>query len=244
MQMHRALEDTIMPYKRYKQMPVGAYMEPDCDNKKKKDFKELVLEFFADNNIAFCAVESQTFKRLVKFLSSSAAAVTIDREDLAGSILRNYASAVQTTGEEEMKCKAASTGGRMNYLSDGWENVTKTHVLGVVIALYGDSFMYGAYPTGTRHDGLAVASVRPDYVENHLNFATVAPREHPSRHEAEGMDHWSDRHGQRGAVQPCAAYPGAPLAGHCVSLLLRSPSKYSFAEYVQCRTKQTIVVAL
>jgi len=118
----------------------------------------------ADNNLAFRALESKSFKRFIRFVSPLAVRELPGRDEIGGAILTNYATALQVASESDIRRSAKQTGGKLNFLSDGWENVTKTHVLGVVLTLFGKTFVYGAYKTGARHDGLAIASVLLAYI--------------------------------------------------------------------------------
>ena len=74
-----------------------------------------------------------------------------------GSLLDKYSSEAESSTESAIKSVQNTSGGRINFLSDGWENVSKSHILGVVLGLYGVTMTYGAFPCGDRHDGLALA---------------------------------------------------------------------------------------
>uniref|UniRef100_K3WLF3 DUF659 domain-containing protein n=1 Tax=Globisporangium ultimum (strain ATCC 200006 / CBS 805.95 / DAOM BR144) TaxID=431595 RepID=K3WLF3_GLOUD len=53
--------------------------------------------------------------------------------------------------------KQASTGGWVNLLSDLWQNISKHHVLGCQLTLFGSLYTYSLEEVGSRHDGIAIA---------------------------------------------------------------------------------------
>jgi hypothetical protein len=48
-------------------------------------------------------------------------------------------------------------GGRVNFLSDGWANIAKTHLLGTIIALFGSALTFDLFKCGDCHDAIAIA---------------------------------------------------------------------------------------
>jgi hypothetical protein len=56
------------------------------------------------------------------------------------------------------------SGKRVNFLSETWENIAKTHILNVILSLVGLCVMFGTFTCGTRHDGLAIT----EHLENIL----------------------------------------------------------------------------
>ncbi len=49
------------------------------------------------------------------------------------------------------------SGKRINFLFDTWENIAKTHILGVILSLAGLCVTFSTFTCGSRHDGLAIA---------------------------------------------------------------------------------------
>ncbi|ETP45095.1 hypothetical protein F442_08425 [Phytophthora nicotianae P10297] len=49
------------------------------------------------------------------------------------------------------------TSGWVNLLSDVWQNISKDHLLGCQLSLFGELLTYDLLPAGDRHDGIAIA---------------------------------------------------------------------------------------
>jgi hypothetical protein len=77
---------------------------------------------------------------------------------LGGPILNKYADKVDSGDHAALKA-AAPPGSRkrVNFLSNAWENIAKTHILGVILSLAGLCVTFGTFTYGSRHDGLAIA---------------------------------------------------------------------------------------
>ncbi|OWZ17635.1 hypothetical protein PHMEG_0008402 [Phytophthora megakarya] len=56
------------------------------------------------------------------------------------------------------------TGGRSTLLYDVWQNITKTHLAGFMMSLFGHCTSLGLYPAGSGHDAVAI--------EEHMEKAT------------------------------------------------------------------------
>jgi hypothetical protein len=56
-----------------------------------------------------------------------------------------------------LKRMMADTGVKANLLSDGWQNVSKVHLFGSQLSLFGEVVVFGVDRVGDRHDGLAIA---------------------------------------------------------------------------------------
>lgn len=59
------------------------------------------------------------------------------------------------------------TGGRVNLLSDVWQNTSRTHLLGVILTLFGIVLVDGLHKVVSNHYGVAVAVARQ--MENIIN---------------------------------------------------------------------------
>jgi hypothetical protein len=138
----------------------GSYFERGEDR-----FHSLLLEFQAETNLPESFVSQQSFRRLIKFYNVEAAKALPTRQLLGGPILNKYADKVDSSDHAALKAAAPpSSGKRVNFLSDAWENIAKTHILGVILSLVGLCVMFGTFTCGSRHDGLAIA----EHLENIL----------------------------------------------------------------------------
>jgi len=133
-----------------------SHFEPLYDPTKAQELNKLVLEFFADCNVALKSVTSPAFHRLIKMASPSAEKALPKRHTLAGRILSDYANEVSELNDAGIRAVQASTGGRFNLLSDAWENTSKQRILGVQLNLYEFIMVLGALECPSRGDGLAI----------------------------------------------------------------------------------------
>jgi hypothetical protein len=117
-----------------------------------------LLEFQAETNLPELFVNRQSFRRLIKFCNAEATKALPTRQLLGGLILNKYADKVDSCDHVTLKVAAPpGSGKRVNFLSDAWENITKTHILSVILSLAGLSVMFGTFTCGSRHDGLTIA---------------------------------------------------------------------------------------
>jgi hypothetical protein len=71
--------------------------------------------------------------------------------------LNKYADKVDSGDHTALKAVAPlSSGKHVNFLSDAWENIAKTHILGVILSLAGLCVTFGTFTYGNQHDGLAI----------------------------------------------------------------------------------------
>jgi hypothetical protein len=72
--------------------------------------------------------------------------------------LNKYADKVDLGYHAALKAAAPpGSGKRVNFLSDAWENIAKTHILGVILSFASLCVTFGTFTCGSRHDGLAIA---------------------------------------------------------------------------------------
>ncbi len=72
--------------------------------------------------------------------------------------MNKYTDKVDSGDHAALKAAAApGSGKRVNFLSDAWENIAKTHILGVILSFASLCVMFGTFTYGSRHDGLAIA---------------------------------------------------------------------------------------
>lgn len=93
--------------------------------------------------------------RLFMFLNRTCATAFPKRKELT-RILDKYSRVEEEEQLVALKHRVTFSGGRLNVLSDVWQNVAKMHLLGCMLAIFGTIFTFGLFSTGSRHDGLAI----------------------------------------------------------------------------------------
>lgn len=121
-----------------------------------EEFELLLIQFQADNSLPDRFVEKLSTIRLFVFLNRACEKALPKRKSM-GRLLDKYSKVEEEGQVEALKNRLAFSGGRLNFLSDVWMNVVKLHLLGCMLALFGTIVTYGLFPTGSRHDGLAIA---------------------------------------------------------------------------------------
>jgi len=117
-----------------------------------------LLEFQAKANLPESFVSQQSFQCLIKFYNAEAAKALPTRQLLGGPILNKYTDKVDSGDHATLKAAAPpGSGKRINFMSDAWENIAKTHILGVILSLVGLCVTFNTFTCGSRHDGLAIA---------------------------------------------------------------------------------------
>jgi hypothetical protein len=94
----------------------------------------------------------------MKFFNAEATKALPTRQLLGGPILNKYLDKVDSGDHAALKAAAPpGSRNRVNFLSDAWENIAKTHILGVIMSLASLCVTFGTFTCGSRHDGLAIA---------------------------------------------------------------------------------------
>ncbi len=144
--------------KQARQQPIFKYCPAPILNEEKIEFHSLLLEFQAKANPPESFVNRQSFQRLIKFCNAKAAKALPTRQLLGGPILNKYTDKVDLGDHAALKAAAPlGSGKRVNFLSDAWENIAKTHILGVILSFASLCVTFGTFTCGSRHDGLAIA---------------------------------------------------------------------------------------
>lgn len=139
------------------QRSIDTYFVPFFSEQKHAEFERLLVEFQAENFLPSSFVERASTKRLFKFLNVATIRALPDRHALAGKLLDDQSSVGGQASRDALFRRQQSLGGRVNLLSDVWQNVAKKHLLGCHLTLFGAVVNYGLYPTASRHDGIAIA---------------------------------------------------------------------------------------
>eukprot|EP00644_Phytophthora_capsici_P003825 jgi/Phyca11/108487/e_gw1.15.409.1 len=133
--------------------PVAPLSPEEIDRKLR-----LLLELQAENNIADTFIEKESTLRLIKDFVPQLLDHVPSRRTFGGSFLQKYAAEVIAAESDKVMDLHLKSGGRMNLLSDVWQNISKKHLLGAQLGLFGSIATLGLFPTGSRHDGLEIAS--------------------------------------------------------------------------------------
>ncbi|RLN86611.1 hypothetical protein BBJ28_00024937 [Nothophytophthora sp. Chile5] len=121
------------------------------------EFHKLLVEFQADNRLPDTFIARPSTRRLLQFINPACAAALPSRRLLGGSILDTYETKASEEDVAALREMQDKTEGLVNFLSDVWKNVSKTHLLGCQLALFGIISTIGLDATNSRHDGLALA---------------------------------------------------------------------------------------
>lgn len=84
------------------------------------------------------------------------------RQVLGSTILDKYAALYDGQQCNELAAVQQVSSGRVNFLSDIWQNIAKQHLLGCQLSLYGVVMTYALLPTGSEHHAIALARQMED----------------------------------------------------------------------------------
>jgi hypothetical protein len=105
------------------------------------------LEFQAEVNLPESFV---SFRRLIKFCNAEAAKSLPTGQLLGGRILNKYVDKVESGDHAALKAMTPpGLGKRINFLFDTWENIAKTHILGVILLLVGICVTFDTFTCGS-----------------------------------------------------------------------------------------------
>ncbi|KAJ0412547.1 hypothetical protein ATCC90586_006914 [Pythium insidiosum] len=127
----------------------------------------LLVVFQHSNRLADLFIENDATVALLTFLCPGISAVMPSRRVLGGRMLRDVARQCAEKEIRELKGKQEYYGGRVNLLSDVWQNVKKRHVLACQLSLFGATHTFAMVQVGSRHDGLVIA----EELENQIELA-------------------------------------------------------------------------
>ncbi|TYZ64963.1 hypothetical protein PybrP1_004857 [[Pythium] brassicae (nom. inval.)] len=97
--------------------------------------------------------------KLLEFLSPGIARHLPSRRVLGGRLLVDEANRWDAEDQQPLRDVQMSSGGRVNLLSDVWQNVSKDHLMGAQLPLYGCLVTFDLVEVGDRYDGLAIAEI-------------------------------------------------------------------------------------
>lgn len=122
-----------------------------------RQFERFLLEFQVLLALPDSYVEHPATLRLFYFLNPLCVGSIPRRRTIGGRILDEYANENAEESDEALRATQKKTGGRINFLSDVWQNIAKLHLLGVHLVLFGKLVIKGLKPVGSEHDGVALA---------------------------------------------------------------------------------------
>ncbi|KAK1929712.1 hypothetical protein P3T76_003565 [Phytophthora citrophthora] len=143
------------------------YFDNVFSDEKHEEFERLLIQFQADNCLPDRFVEKKSTVRLFTFLNKACAGALPKRKDMS-RILDKYSRADEEDQFVALKNRLEYSGGRLNFLSDVWQNVVKVHLLGCMLALFGTIVNFGLFSTGSRHDGVAIGE-QMEFVMKDIN---------------------------------------------------------------------------
>eukprot|EP00644_Phytophthora_capsici_P006751 jgi/Phyca11/103919/e_gw1.8.488.1 len=139
-----------------RQTAIPSYVVECFGPKDRAEFEQLLEKYQADNQLPDLFITHPSTRRLFAFLNKHCIPSLPTRQILGGRILDTLSKEGIADEKYSLKQTANSTGGRVNFLSDVWMNMSKTHLLGCQLTLYGNVCAPGLYSTNHRRDGVAI----------------------------------------------------------------------------------------
>jgi hypothetical protein len=131
-------------------------MDQPLSSKEEETFHRTVLKLFISSALPFTLVETNEFKQLIQLIRPAAARVLPSRRQLSSSLLQNEANQSRLENLAAIR-KVVDRGVRPALSCDGWMNITKTHILGIVLSAGKESTCYGSRFCGSEHNGVVIA---------------------------------------------------------------------------------------
>ncbi|KAG6947915.1 hypothetical protein JG688_00015347 [Phytophthora aleatoria] len=122
-----------------------------------KELERALGEMYAANHLSDRFIEDETVLRVFELLCPGITEMIPSRRVMGGKLLKSHAAWCLKKAVEALRIIQQRTGGCVNRLSDVWQNISKDHLLGCQLALFGVLLTYGLPPVSDRHDGLAIA---------------------------------------------------------------------------------------
>eukprot|EP00644_Phytophthora_capsici_P018642 jgi/Phyca11/132663/e_gw1.206.13.1 len=122
-----------------------------------RQLERLLLQFQVSLALPDTFVEHPATLRLFEFLNPACLGLLPSRRVLGGRILDACAKEYQEQSAAALRKVQDTTGGRINFLCDVWQNIVKTHLLGVHLTLFGNVYIEGMHKVDSDHHGCAIA---------------------------------------------------------------------------------------
>jgi hypothetical protein len=120
-------------------------------------FESLLVGFQHRSRLPDSFIEKDETITFLEFLCPGICALIPTRRQLGGPILRRQAGLCRQLSETKLKNKWLETGGRLNLLSDVWENIARQHLLGSQLLLFGCLLTFSLDRVVAQHHGIAIA---------------------------------------------------------------------------------------
>lgn len=115
-----------------------------------------LVELHADNHLADRFIEQPSTKYFLELVRPGISKVLPSRRVLGGRLLDEHARRCFDKAAIKLRTMQ-EIGGRVNLVSDVWQNVNKEHLSGTILTLFGEVLTYSLPQTGDRHDGIVTA---------------------------------------------------------------------------------------
>eukprot|EP00644_Phytophthora_capsici_P016660 jgi/Phyca11/122374/e_gw1.47.132.1 len=155
-QAHSSGDDSSASGSGRRQRPVNT-PQRRFSKSQKQTLERLLVEFQAGNLLPDLFIERSCTKALLEYLCPGIGSYLPSRRVLGGRILKNHAAHCRDVQIQNLKQMQITTGGYVNFLSDVWQNISREHLLGCQLQLFGQSLTYSLPQAGSRHDGAAIA---------------------------------------------------------------------------------------
>lgn len=126
----------------------------------------LVADFFCGDNIPFSIVESPRFKALIKAAKTAPLSYELpSRRTMGGELLDQ---SVKRLKKDEEPLRKACTAYGCTVISDGWDDVEKSHLINMLVATIEGAFFDGTFKLSSddHEDATAVADLLSKEIEH------------------------------------------------------------------------------
>jgi hAT family C-terminal dimerisation region len=124
-----------------------------------RTFERALMEFQHANKLPDAFIEARATSDLLQFLRPGIGPMLPKRRTLGGRILETNAAIYTAADVAALRTKQSESGGRINFLSDVWKNVSRDHLLGCQLSLFGLVTSFAVEPAGDKHDGINIAKL-------------------------------------------------------------------------------------
>lgn len=145
-----------------KKLSIKTFLDRDMTSYEEKIMLQRMIEMVADNGIAFQWIERESTIRFIESLRPSAIKLLPSRRVLGGKLLRDAAIGSRNDRLPQM-INLFKDGCNANFICDGWEDGSKTHILGCIVQVldnwisYDEALGEGNIITQDEHHGIATA---------------------------------------------------------------------------------------
>ncbi|KAG6941968.1 hypothetical protein JG688_00018380 [Phytophthora aleatoria] len=128
------IEETSSSTSDKRQRIIREYFDSVFSDEALEEFERLLTHFQADNNLPDRFIEKYSTIRLIVFLNK-ACAQALPKKKKIDQILDEHSNIEQEAQLLALSYRLEFSGGRLNFLSDVWQNIAKLHLLGCQLAV-------------------------------------------------------------------------------------------------------------